>query len=159
MDSPAPDIRTPWHPQAAVAAWVVPGLGHVMLGQRRRGVIIGVCIAFIWLTGLLVGGVSVLDREDHPMWFYGQMLMAPSVAVNYVVQNHLKINGMSPDDPYKAHRYQPSFGHVNEQGVLYTALAGLINLLAILDVIYKDPKRLAERIARDRAFKPRRAMP
>ncbi|MCW5853712.1 MAG: hypothetical protein KIT87_26835, partial [Anaerolineae bacterium] len=67
------------------------------------------------------------------------------------VQNHLKINRMSPISPHSDHRYQPSFAHVNEQGVLYTALAGLINLLAILDVIYKDPKKLADRIALDRA--------
>jgi hypothetical protein len=33
----------------------------------------------------------------------------------------------------------PALGHAAEQGVLLTALAGLLNLLAIIDVSYCDP--------------------
>lgn len=131
----------PWHPVAAVAAWLVPGLGHVLIGQAARGAIIGATIAMLWLAGVLIGGISVLDRTAHPAWFLGQMLTAPSIVGNYVLQQHLKPRYIDPDDlpPGRTVNYQPSFGRVREQGILYTALAGLLNLLAILDVIYRDP--------------------
>ena len=36
--------------------------------------------------------------------------------------------------------FEPAFGKTGEQGVLYTSLAGLLNLLAIMDVLYCDPE-------------------
>ncbi len=135
---------TRWHVAAAFAAWVVPGLGHYLLGQRARGLILGVTIGGLWLAGVLIGGVDALDREDHPAWFLGQMLVAPSVVVSHwYLPTYLEQGGreprpqVEPDDPPPP--YVPSYGRVNEQGVLYTALAGMLNLLAILDVLYRDP--------------------
>lgn len=131
-----------WHPVAALAAWLVPGLGHVMIGQAPRGAIIGITIATLWLSGILIGGIGVLDRTVHPAWFLGQMLTAPSIVGDFVLQRHLKPAYIDPDMQQAAGRttsYEPSFGRVREQGILYTALAGLLNLLAILDVIYRDP--------------------
>lgn len=133
-----------WHPAAAVAAWLVPGLGHYLLGQKRRGVILASSIGLLWLIGVFIGGVSVVDRQGHPAWFLGQMLTAPSVAVQIY---HERLKGaellrrkQSPVGASTAQAlYEPSFGRTNEQGVLYTALAGLLNLLAIMDVLYRDP--------------------
>jgi len=54
------------------------------------------------------------------------------------VQAHLKPRARIAGDGDRP-AYEPSFGHIKEQGVLYTALAGLLNLLAILDVAYREP--------------------
>lgn len=143
-----------WHPHAAFAAWLLPGLGHFILGQRQRGAILCVTIGVLWLAGMIIGGISVFDHREHPAWFVGQMLMAPSVVMDVTIVTKLKpkagaiLPAESPDDPPPT--YEPSFGRVNEQGVLYTALAGLLNLLAILDVLYQDP-RLRENDADDKA--------
>lgn len=122
-----------WNFLAAIAAWAVPGLGHYLLGQPKRGVILLISIGLLWTAGLLVGGISVIDRQDHPAWYLGQMLLAPSVAVNYVHQY------LPEPMPGPSPAYTPSIARVQEQGILYTALAGLLNLLAILDVLYRDP--------------------
>lgn len=127
----------PWHIGPAFAAWLLPGLGHFMLGQRQRGAILCVTIGVLWLSGMIIGGVSVFDHREHPTWFICQMLMAPSVIVDQTVVNKLKPNA-APSQPTSNPIYEPSFGRVNEQGVLYTALAGLLNLLAILDVLHQD---------------------
>lgn len=145
--SPEPSC---WHPGAAVAAWILPGLGHFILGQRQRGAILCVTIGVLWLSGMIIGGISVFDHREHPAWFVGQMLMSPSVIMDQTIIHKLKpLPGPTVPESYPA--YEPSFGRVNEQGVLYTAVAGLLNLLAILDVLYQDP-RLREN-DRDKARK------
>ena len=131
-----PSAGGQWNPTAAVAAWLVPGLGHVVLGERERGAVIGVTIGLLWLLGLLIGGVCVIDRQAHPAWFVGQAMTAPSLVSDYVFRTRLKPGYRHPGDGPGS--YEPSFGRPNEQGVLYTALAGLLNLLAVLDVAYRD---------------------
>jgi hypothetical protein len=137
---PASDAMETWHPGAALAAWILPGFGHYLLGERPRGAILGATILVLWTTGLLIGGVTVIDRIQNKPWFLGQMLLAPSVLVDAYHQASLK-DGPAPQPGATDNRYSPSFGRVYEQGVLYTALAGLLNLLAIIDVVYRGPRR------------------
>ena len=128
--------KAKWSPAAAAAAWLVPGLGHVVLGERARGAAIGLTIGLLWLGGVLIGGICVVDRQEHPAWFIGQAMAAPSLVADYVLRVHLKPGYRPPGEGRSS--YVPSFGRANEQGILYTALAGLLNLLAILDVVYRD---------------------
>lgn len=123
-----------WNLPAALMAWVLPGLGHYLLGEKRRAAIIAACIGLLWFGGIAIGGISVIDRKDHAAWFVGQMLVGPSVLADRYHQS-LKTRYLDPD----ASRYEPSFGRMNEQGILYTALAGLLNLMAVVDVVYRDP--------------------
>lgn len=134
-------IKPVWNIGPAIAAWLVPGLGHYLLGQKKRGLILCVSISLAWSLGLLIGGITAIDRRDHTMWYFGQMLVAPTVVVDYV---HQKIKARDPEGPlpFRNPAYVPSFSHVNEQGVLYVGVAGLLNLLAIIDVIYRDPRDL-----------------
>jgi hypothetical protein len=46
---------------AAVAAWALPGLGYWLIGQRGRGVIVCVSVISLFVLGLLIGGVRVLE--------------------------------------------------------------------------------------------------
>ncbi len=144
MNPSRPDIVTRWHVAAAIAAWLLPGLGHYLLGQRRRGLILGLSIGGLWFAGLLIGGLAVIDFEEHPAWFLGQALTAPSLIVEQVHEMLLASSPAGPqpplhaDDPTPA--FEPSFGRTQEQGILYTALAGLLNLLCIIDVLYRDPR-------------------
>ena len=122
-----------------------------MRGETARGLIIGLTIGLLWLGGLLIGGLGVINRDSHPAWFIGQALAAPSV-----LANHIRRGMESPDqlEPAEARdTYAPSFGRVQDQGILYTSLAGLLNLLAILDVLYREPGyRRRDRAAPDHAL-------
>ncbi len=142
-----------WNPLEALAAWALPGLGHLLLGQKKRGLIIGLTILGLWLSGLLVGGIYVVDRRapmdplDHNaraglnLWFLGQAMLGPSLVVEWG-RSKLPIAGITDSNPPLA--YAPSFGRAHEQGTLFTALAGLLNLLAVLDVVYCDRKARKE---------------
>lgn len=146
-DTVPDDVSASWRPHALVAAWLVPGLGHVLVGQRRRGVVIGLTVLGLWLSGLLIGGISIIDHEQTgdglaprlSFWFVGQAMLSPSVAVDMVHQR-LKATSLQrfgrPPHPEQQPRplFTPAMGRAHEVGTLYTALAGLLNLLAMLDV-------------------------
>ncbi len=113
-------------PDAALLGWLFPGIGHWLIGDAARGAILAVTIASLWAAGLLIGGLGVIDSHENPWWYGAQAMIAPSIAVEYVSRRW---------------DVQPSHGRVNEQGVLYTALAGLLNLLATVDVLYRGPEQ------------------
>lgn len=142
MNPPRSHQPGQWHPLAAVIAWVIPGGGHFVLGEKTKGVILAISIGLLWVGGLLIGGVHVCDRDDHPWWFYPQVCIAPTW-VGHWYQSGLQVVRSSPSAsrvPRFGKAYEPSYGFANEQGILYTALAGLLNLLAILDVVYRDDR-------------------
>jgi hypothetical protein len=151
-----------WNPTAAVAAWLLPGLGHWLLGERRRAGILAATIGVLWFAGFIIGGIGIFDWTEHPAWAFGQSLMAPSVVAG-LAEGRMRIEAdrkwraadppvppvYPPDGPGPAHivqpphplltpAYEPSYGRVDEQGILYTALAGLLNLLAVVDVLYRE---------------------
>jgi hypothetical protein len=139
------------HLLEAVAGWIVPGLGHWLLGERRRGVILGITILSLWLAGLLIGGVCVLDPQTPPeqnkrgrsYWYFAQIMVGPSVPVSLYFVNVLYNNQEPVSNTHN--RFSPSLGKVNEQGTLYTAMAGLLNLLAVIDVVWCDPQARRKR--------------
>lgn len=138
-----------FRPICLVAAALVPGLGHFLGGEKRRGVLAGVGIIGLFVGGLLIGGIDVIDsKEDFP-WFLGQACVGPaSFAIDHYHQ------GLKVYDPvlrqsrsaYPGEARGPdgqpipgtppntkSVGRVNEIGTLYTTIAGMINLIAIID--------------------------
>ena len=56
-DSPSKKL-VPW-PTIAVMAWLLPGLGHVIAGERARGLVIGATLLGLFVGGLLIGGIDV----------------------------------------------------------------------------------------------------
>ncbi len=58
---------------AVVCAWAVPGLGHIMLGQKARGIIFMVTIHLLFAAGLFIGGIRVINPPDQPIWCYTQL--------------------------------------------------------------------------------------
>ncbi len=136
-------------PTAAILAWLWPGLGHIQLGERRRGFLVMFGVLFLFVGGVLIGGIDSVDRREDRLWFLAQLLCGP-IAMGVDVANQSIIKRLPPD--WKA-RYQQGdpgvrrqlrhkgLGHVNEMGTLYSALAGLMNLVAILDALHPSNRR------------------
>ncbi|MHC4106685.1 MAG: DUF6677 family protein [Planctomycetota bacterium] len=148
-------------PVAAVLAWVWPGLGHISLGQRKRGLLIMFGVLFLFLGGVLIGGVDVVDRRKDRLWFVAQSLCGPIAfgvdLVNQYVKNPDRFDrdgarGVSDgaQRQYDQLQYRTtSLVHVNEIGTLFAALAGLMNLAVILDVLHNSPSPPLERRTRN----------
>jgi hypothetical protein len=91
-----------FHPVALLAAIALPGAGHVVRGQTARGVLAGVGVLGMFLGGLLIGGIDVVDRKESRMWFMGQACVGPiAFAVDYIHQTRFK--GV-PEEAVRARR-------------------------------------------------------
>jgi hypothetical protein len=121
-------------PIVALATWVVPGSGYWLIGQRARALTVGITILSLFVLGLVIGGTKVVDLPPGVLsspvnavsqkpWFVGQILAGPITLLTASV-------GRGED-------YFPSHSRVNEIGTLYTAVAGMLNLLAIIDAAYR----------------------
>lgn len=148
----APHPAPAWNIPAAIAAWVFPGLGHALSGDLKRGIILAIAIMTLWTGGLLIGGISVIESRSplgqfHP-WFLGQALIAPSLIIEYNHDRYRAVTGGKPPQPEtetgEPALYEPAYGRPHEMGTLFTALAGLLNLLAILDVLYRTGSRKSQ---------------
>jgi hypothetical protein len=109
-------------------AWLVPGAGHYALGEHRRAVVIGVAIVLTFLVGLYVGSVGVIDPVGARAWFVAQLMTSPAVFF---------LGRLSATGNY------PVYGRPNEIGQIYTSIAGLLNLLCVVNAVYVAHQRSA----------------
>jgi hypothetical protein len=115
--------RANWHfltPLIALAGWIVPGLGHLLLGRWGRGLLIFCAVAGLALTGFYARGQVYPPHSDDPFGTLG--FLADACSGFFFVIAHL-IEKAGPDVSRAAGDY----------GTRFVAAAGLVNLLAVLD--------------------------
>jgi hypothetical protein len=102
-------------------AWLVPGAGHFVLEEKRRAIIIFVTVAVTFCMGIYVGSIGVIDPVGAKPWYLAQMMNSPIVAA---------LGRLTKGGAY------PVYGRPNEIGQIYTSIAGLLNLLCIVNAVY-----------------------
>jgi len=134
--------NVPLRPGAALLAWILPGLGHIAIGQRRRGWLMMIGILFLFFSGILIGGIDVVDMKQDRLWFIAQACNGPIAFIaDFLNQSLLK----TADATTQARL--TSLGNINSTGTLYIALGGLLNIVLILDAL-GGPDRSKEHPAR-----------
>ncbi len=120
---------------ALVLGWIFPGAGHAYAGQRGKAVLFGVLITGLLVAGFAMGrGTNLLPNE----WWFAPQLGAGGPAAL-----------LTPLSQYLAIRQPVDWASpVREIGTLYTAVAGLLNLLVMMDayvlLAYPGEKRERE---------------
>lgn len=139
-------------PVVALAGWCVPGLGYWLIGEKRRALFSGISILAIFVLGLLIAGVRCIDVpgfDDHgtlkraartgdamivatPIkaivdrpWYIPQVLAGPVALASSVWSVNVAAN------------YPKSTARLWDIGTLYTAVAGMLNLLVIIDAAHR----------------------
>ena len=116
-------------------------------------------VLFLYLSGLLIGGLDAVDRKHDGIWFYAQALNGPiAFATDFARSRLSSINGREIQDiswertPSLGERWlaedqevmdavrRQGLSHVNEVGTLFIALGGLMNLVLILEAGFAAPK-------------------
>lgn len=143
---------TPMNFGAAALGWVFPGLGHVALGQVRRGILAGTGVLILFFGGLLVGGIDAVDRKEDHLWFIGQAGAGPIAFGAAIANEQLLKTGRhgellpapmpyggaaSPDGARPMISTSKALAHANEFGTFFTFLAGLMNFVVILDAFQR----------------------
>jgi len=129
---------------SGILAVVAPGLGHAALGHARRGALIATGVLGLFLSGLLIGGVDAVDSKNDPWWFVGQALVGPPAFAADWVNRSLSANDPAETasegwrDAQQPSR-EKSFAHSNEMGMLFITIAGMLNLIAIIDAFWNAP--------------------
>jgi hypothetical protein len=104
-----------------LAGWLVPGGGYFLLKETRRALIILATIVLTFGLGVYIGSIGVVDPVGSRLWYFLQIMNSPFVAI---------IGRMTAGGGY------PVFGRPNEMGQIYTSIAGLLNLLSIVNSVY-----------------------
>lgn len=101
--------------------WLIPGAGHLAIKENKRAIVIFVTITVLFVTGLYIGSIGIIDPVYARLWYFTQIMVSPAV---FLLANIAKSGG------YEV------YGHPQDIGQIYTAVAGLLNLLCILSAVY-----------------------
>jgi len=104
-----------------LAGWFVPGAGHLMIGEKKHAIIIFITIALTFAAGLYIGSIGVINPVGAKPWYIAQIMNSPAVAA---------IGRITATGDY------PVYGRPGEIGQIYTSIAGLLNLLCIVNAVY-----------------------
>jgi hypothetical protein len=116
--------------------WLVPGLGHWIIGEKKRALFFGIQIIVLFLAGLMLSDfrcVSPLDR--HPIWALTQI---PGGALFLLTALLTAGLDLYRDNPYYS------------VGCLYVGVACLLNLVALCD-LYDLTEPESKRLARQKS--------
>jgi len=155
--------RTEMDPLAGILAVLFPGAGHWYQGQVRRALLVAGGVLGLFAGGLLIGGIDVVDSRQDRLWFFGQVLVGPvALGTDYLHQHHVKAldpTTRQPRSPKPGEVVDPSsgewitgpagsvapssksLGKMNEIGTLYCTVAGMLNLIVIIDAAFPSVGR------------------
>ena len=104
-----------------LAGWLIPGGGHWVLGKKLHAIIIFVSIVLAFCIGIYIGSVGVINPVGARPWYVAQTMNSPVV---------IALGRITTSGDYRV------YGRPNEIGQIYTSIAGLLNLLCIVNAVY-----------------------
>ena len=107
-------------------AWLIPGAGHLVLNEKKRAIIIFVTIVLTFCTGLYIGSIGVINPIGAKLAYSAQIMNSPMVGML----------GQITKEDYDTTQQYRVYGRPNEIGQIYTSIAGLLNLLCIVNAVY-----------------------
>jgi hypothetical protein len=121
--TPAPPLNV-WAPAVALG-WLVPGAGHFLLKRPGRGALISASVVVMFFFGLMMRGAMFQPQTGDLLTvviYCGGFLGDLASGLLYLLSVWL---GYSQPDVA---------GHVHDYGTKFLVAAGLLNILAMVDV-------------------------
>jgi hypothetical protein len=112
-----------------IAAWLVPGLGHLLQGRWVRALLLGGAVWICFIGGLWMGGhlfsVTGNDQGTSSLLQLPPMIANLGSGILYLISWLFGVG--FADDPAHAARATYEYGNT------FLLIAGLLNYLAMLD--------------------------
>jgi hypothetical protein len=106
-----------------LAAWLVPGGGHFLLGRRPQAVVFFMAVTVTYFGGMFLADFGNVSLERHTYYFLAHILNGGETLVAWLLTR-----GVTPTEVPR------HFGiPTGEIGILYTAVASLLNLIVMMD--------------------------
>jgi hypothetical protein len=110
------------HLFAYVLAWLLPGLGHLYLGKKQKAWLFLTSILGLYLVGLAIGGFRTVGADDNPYYYAGKFGSGVTMLCAWA---------LGAEKPFPT----PTMSLLwFDPGLLYVAVAGLLNLVVALNV-------------------------
>ncbi len=119
----AEPARKPLPGPVLFAGWLVPGGGHFLLGRRAPATVFFLAVTLTYLAGMALADFGNVSFERHSYYFLAQIFNGGETLLAWfltqgVVEDHIPIHFGIP---------------TREIGILYTAVASLLNIIAMMD--------------------------
>ena len=144
---------------AGLLAWLIPGAGHYYAGHKLKGIVSAVLILGLFVAGVGISKgecVSLREPDGHKFAFMGQIGAGLPTFLS-LAYNHQKLPGLRPGyvdllEESGGHTGEAYASHLpnNDTGLLFTMIAGLLNLLLVHDALSGVPGAINRRIAEER---------
>jgi hypothetical protein len=103
-----------------VGAWLVPGLGHLLIGRRAKALLYFATITTTFLVGMLLAQGRNLSFDRDPIYFAAYVFNGLETGLGWLLTRHLELD------------HEPPFLQL---GFTYTAVACLMNVVAMMDFV------------------------
>lgn len=100
-------------------SWLLPGAGHVLAGQKSKGILLGVAVAIVFAIGMVIAQGHGVDRQFFGLWWSGAALFGPGLLFASLWTAPLDFGGEIPP--------------LLEYGVALCTCAGLMNAMVMSD--------------------------
>lgn len=126
---PTPTDKTARMVQAGILSWVVPGLGHWVLGHRGLAIVFFLAISFPFWTGALVGGAKYsINPGENPWLFLAELGAGGYSAIGLLISGTIQV---TTQNIAQIKAFYPE----SDVAQIYLSTAGLLNLMVILDAL------------------------
>ncbi|HUR39523.1 MAG TPA: DUF6677 family protein [Planctomycetota bacterium] len=112
---------------AFFVGWLVPGAGHVLVGQWKKGLFFFLILGLTYLFGMWIAGFRPVSFDDNPFYFVGQYGSGVTMLVAKLRGAEKAVVGPS---------LHPSWF---DPGLLYVCVVGLLNLVVMMSVLDAKP--------------------
>lgn len=129
----------------AAVGWLVPGLGHILSGQRTKGVIYACTLLGCFAAGEVMSEVRAVSRKEHDIAFWAQIGMGGPTLLGawYDATRHTRDVAFHPI----------AVPRLLDCGIMYTCVAGLLNFVLVVDLLFPRPRTLRGASAAGRTAK------
>lgn len=116
---------------ALLLTWLLPGTGHLRYGLRAKALLFSANLLVLFAVGIWLGEGRVVHPDRFPLYLLAQIwLGGPTLAVLLLTRDL---------------RITHDIAHL-DAGLLFTAVAGLLNLVVLVD-LYEHHLRTREQRA------------
>ncbi len=121
---------------AGLLAWLIPGAGHFWLGYRGFAGLFFAAITLPFLVGMALGGVKMAFNVSENYW----LILAELCIGSYSLVFYAVSQAVGPVTDANAARLLSSYPG-SDVAQIYLAIAGLLNVLAVLDAMTRAQTR------------------
>ena len=115
--------RKPGAALVLLVGWIVPGGGHFLLGRRTQAAVFFLAVTLTYFAGMALADYGNVSLERHGYYFLAHVFNGGETLLALLLTRGLI------EDHVPTH-----FGiQTGDIGVLYTAVASLLNVIVMMD--------------------------